>query len=254
MSNEKWKCPKCGTENDAENASCGECGSKKAGPSENEQEKNVIDGQVVTKQEKKTEAFVLTDASEETEKKGCGGCLGCFGKSIVILFGIIVLGVALSEGVSIKVVLSSIYGEFSRAPETVKLKGHVHGREWSYPSDHTMNWEEAFKYCDNLTEDGHSDWRLPTISELRRLIKECPKTILGGSCPVSDDCLKCSSPACEGCLYSRSGIYSAFGETGDFWSSSSRSGYPEEALRVKFYDGSVFPNYQLYNSYVRCVR
>jgi len=29
MSDETCKCPKCGTENDAENASCGECGTKK---------------------------------------------------------------------------------------------------------------------------------------------------------------------------------------------------------------------------------
>ena len=29
MSDEKWKCPKCGIENDAENAFCGECGTKK---------------------------------------------------------------------------------------------------------------------------------------------------------------------------------------------------------------------------------
>ena len=29
MSNERWKCPKCGVENDSENTFCGECGTKR---------------------------------------------------------------------------------------------------------------------------------------------------------------------------------------------------------------------------------
>ncbi len=32
------------------------------------------------------------------------------------------------------------------------------------------NWTEAMAYCDNLTLDGRSDWRLPSQKELRTLV------------------------------------------------------------------------------------
>jgi pimeloyl-ACP methyl ester carboxylesterase len=33
-----------------------------------------------------------------------------------------------------------------------------------------MNWEEALAYCESRTLGGHTDWRLPTIKELRSLV------------------------------------------------------------------------------------
>ena len=32
-----------------------------------------------------------------------------------------------------------------------------------------INWDDAKRYCDNYTGGGHSDWRMPTISELQGL-------------------------------------------------------------------------------------
>ena len=262
MSNEKWKCPKCGTENDAENAFCGECGTKKP-------ERNMIIGQAVAKQEEKNEVAGFeektpTDAAREIkkdEKKKKRGCLGCFGKLIIILLAIALLGsagcvgvVAIVKRVSVKLVLSSVYGEFFPAPEAVYIKGYIHGQSWSYPSNHEMNWYEAFKYCNNLTEDGHSDWRLPMINELRHLIKECPRTISGGSCRVSDYCLEESCWNDCSCLGSRTGIYSEFGERGWFWSSSTRSDATDEAWSVYFYEAYVGYSDKSNYHYVRCVR
>jgi len=43
--------------------------------------------------------------------------------------------------------------------------------QWQKEQNPTeMTWDGAMKYCKNLKEDGHTDWRLPTIQELYTLI------------------------------------------------------------------------------------
>ena len=36
--------------------------------------------------------------------------------------------------------------------------------------DYTVSWEDALSYCENLELGGHTNWRLPTIKELRSLV------------------------------------------------------------------------------------
>ena len=61
----KWKCPKCGTENDAENAFCGECGSKKP-----ERETRIAAaGRVIPKETKPEPAPVQDMAGEKPKSK-----------------------------------------------------------------------------------------------------------------------------------------------------------------------------------------
>lgn len=128
---------------------------------------------------------------------------------------------------------------------------------WSKKAPQNTIWNDAKEYCENLNEDGYSDWRLPTISELRALIKNCTATENGGACKVTNDCLKlkCRNDACGGCSDSSDGRYSKLGDTGWLWSSSEQSDDKSNAWSVGFNGGGVyFSNFKLNNFHVRCVR
>lgn len=46
----------------------------------------------------------------------------------------------------------------------------------------------AVTYCDNLVLAGADDWRMPTIDELRTLVRGVSTTMTGGKCPTSEGC------------------------------------------------------------------
>jgi len=128
---------------------------------------------------------------------------------------------------------------------------------WSDRSLNKMNWETAKKYCENLSEGNFTDWRLPTISELKTTIQNCNSG--GSSCKVSDSCLSssCYSSDCYCSGKSNNGAY--YSKLGDpdwvwLWSSSTLSDYPGYAWRVGFNEGRVGDGSKSSNNYVRCVR
>lgn len=139
---------------------------------------------------------------------------------------------------------------------------------WSKKADLTYNWNGAGKYCVGLSEGGYSDWRLPDISELRTLIMNCPGTAAGGECGVVEtdesgdpatSCLsynECMNDACKGCAFDENnpGQYSKFGDSGEFWSSSSRADLTSIAWVVYFDRGYVYNSDKSNNFYVQCVR
>lgn len=47
---------------------------------------------------------------------------------------------------------------------------------------------KAVEYCENLVLAGADDWRLPTIDELRTLVRGVSTTMTGGKCPTSEFC------------------------------------------------------------------
>ena len=129
------------------------------------------------------------------------------------------------------------------------------GKTWTEKS--YMTWQEAKDYCSKLTACGYSDWRLPTINELRTLIQNCSATQTGGECGVTDSCLsynECCNSACSGCSYDYSGKYSKLGDTGFLWSSSVKSDSSDNAWYVDFYDGYVYYDGKSFTHSVRCVR
>jgi len=137
------------------------------------------------------------------------------------------------------------------APVWVTDKTYA-GLEWSPLPENEMTWQEAEDHCENM------GGRLPNISELRKVILNCPGSTYGGACEVSDpDCLdsSCYSTKCSCDGFATT--YSAFGDAKAavwLWSSSPRVGYDHYAWGVNFYNGNVSFSNKYSNNRVRCVR
>ena len=143
----------------------------------------------------------------------------------------------------------------------------IDGRMWSKPSENELSWDNAVEYCKKLKEIGHSDWHLPTINELRTLMRNCPNTEPGGLCNLTDECLEeeissgytspyseCRSSDC-GCIpdYKDEGLYSKLWDTVVLWSSS-EAGNPEYAASAYFGYGKLWIEHKSTTRNVRCVR
>ena len=127
----------------------------------------------------------------------------------------------------------------------------------------TMNHAAAIEYCGDLSLGGYSDWRLPSISELKTLIVGCQSGT--DACKVSDNCLSSNCWSRDTCFcegnkgpgedgyYWQKGVWQGGGAW--FWSSSVLSDGSSYAWSVPFGDGNVYSNSRsIYVLYVRCVR
>ncbi|MEA1892333.1 MAG: DUF1566 domain-containing protein [Campylobacterota bacterium] len=90
-------------------------------------------------------------------------------------------------------------------------------------------WGAAIQRCEDLTLATYSDWRLPSVNELRSIVDRSK-----------------SNPA----------IVDGFTQTSSdfYWSSTSVKDYEYNAWGVRFYNGYVSNGKKDYNIYVRCVR
>ena len=60
-------------------------------------------------------------------------------------------------------------GPYSAGSNTVVDQGT--GLEWQKNDDATpRNWQNALAYCENLSLDAKTDWRLPNIRELKSIV------------------------------------------------------------------------------------
>ena len=153
----------------------------------------------------------------------------------------------------------------------------VTGFEWQQtPTGGEMTWDNAIAHCQSLNLGG-TGWRLPNISELRSLVRNCADIETGGACGVKDVCSPCGvssgdkcisdstscflgptcNPSCEdnggptGCYWPQQ----LSGNCGWYWSSSSVEGSISEAWYVHFTYGRVYNDHSSFNSLsVRCVR
>ena len=167
--------------------------------------------------------------------------------------------------------------EIYREAERLSTSGaEIDSSMWSARSEKWMTFKEAGDYCYYLDELDYRDWRLPTVDELRTLIKDCPKTETGGSCGLTDECIakeesvyNCFEPQncyCEDRYYYQGDSnYSKLGDWDALWSSfqnECRNG--EDAWYVDFSDGGIHQttisnivtceHYYPPLKYVRCVR
>jgi hypothetical protein len=142
----------------------------------------------------------------------------------------------------------------------------VTGLCWQEPAaSEAMSSENASRYCDALELGGFGPgvWRLPTIGELRSLVRGCPATETGGECGVTDDCLRyaCGMGDCAGCPEGEGpgpdGLYWPGGlrwtlDPG-YWSSSVQP--PDGAAwYIEFHLGIIISADRDRSDGVRCVR
>ena len=86
------------------------------------------------------------------------------------------------------------------------------------PSTARMDWEHAAAWCDGLTWNGHTNWQLPTVFELRTLVERCATTVTDGTCPpggIGEECL--SSDCNNGCQGCAAGGGPDAGSDGCYW-------------------------------------
>lgn len=129
---------------------------------------------------------------------------------------------------------------------------NIDGLLWSDVSKDYMFWDDAVKYCEDL------GGRMPTIDEIRTLIRKCPGTITGGNCGIHDDCTtygECWNKDCSGVM-PESTSYSVFGDTAWLWSSTEIENHKFEVwftqppiCNVK----SISKDNEASKVYVRCV-
>jgi len=135
-----------------------------------------------------------------------------------------------------------------------------------------MEWQAAVGHCNSLNSSNYggfsSGWHLPTISELRTLIKNCPTTETNGDCMVTDQCVTWGQNPDGTDCYKNSYCYkvtgdicptsqehSLFGDRSEFWSGSYPPDNEKYAWYVNFKNGGVSYGHEVLNLYnVRCVR
>ena len=141
------------------------------------------------------------------------------------------------------------------------------GLTWEDPPSYsTKTLGAASNYCSSLTLDG-GGWHLPTIEELRSLIRGCAVTEADGACNISaSNCLSdtCWNSLCNGCSANQGPAQGCYwpneisGVCGTYWSSSPFTGVCwgcEAGWFVEFNMGRVVSYVTgSVTRHVRCVR
>lgn len=126
--------------------------------------------------------------------------------------------------------------------------------QWSKNPATKIIWKEADWYCRNIKEDGYTDWRLPTIDELRSMVENCPDSVVGGACSISEtngklDQNDYNKVTCNGCKGGRVKLKGR----GWFWSSSRKTG-TDHYWVISFNNARISSGKMIMPYNVYCVR
>jgi len=253
VSSEIWVCPKCGTK-DNDNEFCPKCGFKKP------------ERVGKTKRKYKTAILVLVlvllasgllwnlylTASVNTSRVSWNS-FSEFKSDIISKNEEVLLQLNKLESQNVMILKRLDEVEAWQKKEKKRIFGNL---TWSERSKEKMTWEAAKKFCENLTESGYSDWRLPGINELRTLIQNHSGTQIGGTCNFSAKAGESFSGSlnkdCSGRSRNNFSNFSKLQDRSYLWSSN--YGFADEAWRVEFDNGGVFTRSKSNTAYVRCVR
>lgn len=133
------------------------------------------------------------------------------------------------------------------------------GLSWEVtPASETKYCEEAISYCASLDLCGRDDWRLPSISELRSLARNCSGSETGGDCGVTDSCAdsSCITAECGGCNTTACAWPAQISGMCDirYWSSTHLTDSPESCWDFGFDSGGGIWWHGGYLQRFRCVR
>jgi len=123
----------------------------------------------------------------------------------------------------------ALFADFTRDGSVVT--DNTTGLQWQDDAiGSTMNWKSAIEQCENLTLDGHSDWRLPNLKELTSIVDDT--------------------------RFDPSIDTDTFQHVASFycWSSTTYAGNSSNAWRVYFGNGYQYSYYKSNSYFVRCVR
>ena len=101
------------------------------------------------------------------------------------------------------IVVRCVYDETLPDPKEFPYIDYENNLVWSKVSDKELNWHEAAEYCETLDEGGSTNWKVPTLEELKKLQT-------AGSC-FGDEI---------SCYPGTKGEHSVFGDIYSLWSSS----------------------------------
>jgi hypothetical protein len=134
------------------------------------------------------------------------------------------------------------------------------GLTWPTGNPGPLSWADAQAYCAGLTLGGHRDWRLPTIAELRTLVRGCPTQEPAGGCGVADACLADTcQQTCFPCPSAQGPTDGCYGPPeladpcGSYWSANLMAGANDAWWDLDFEDGFIDTNDYDLNG-VLCVR
>lgn len=144
--------------------------------------------------------------------------------------------------------------------------------EWSDPEGPLMNYQDAENYCASLSYNGHTNWRLPNIDELKEFsgcchcdpnnpgrgtceISVAPPTCLNSTCHDHFWCNGCPTPGASnrGCFYPPEYTDPTVG-CSELWSSNAIPDLPNRMWILKTFYGAYDTRDRSDLVRVRCTR